>query len=65
MRHHKLEGSSSLLTPEFVGSQDCFLIVTDHSNVDYRALAKNAVLIVDTRNAMNGISAPTCRIVKA
>jgi UDP-N-acetyl-D-glucosamine dehydrogenase len=65
MRHHTIKGASAALTPEFVGKQDCFLIVTDHSNVDYRALARNAVLIVDTRNAMKGISAPTCRVVKA
>lgn len=64
MRHHSIHLSSSLLTPEFAAGQDCFLIVTDHSNVDYRALARNARLIVDTRNAMAGIEVSGCRVVK-
>ena len=38
-------------------SADCVVIVTDHSTFDYPALAKNARLIVDTRNALKGIAA--------
>lgn len=33
---------------------DCVVIVTDHSNVDYRSLVDRAKLIVDTRNALKG-----------
>jgi UDP-N-acetyl-D-glucosamine dehydrogenase len=40
--------------PEF----DCVVIVTDHSQYDYRAIVKEAKLVVDTRNATKGISAP-------
>ena len=29
---------------------DCVIIVTDHSNIDYNLIKKNAKLIVDTRN---------------
>lgn len=29
---------------------DCVVIITDHSDVDYRSMAKHARLIVDTRN---------------
>jgi UDP-N-acetyl-D-glucosamine dehydrogenase len=65
MRHHTIQLDSSPLTEEFAAGQDCFLIVTDHSNVDYRWLARHARLIVDTRNAMTGIHSPTCRIEKA
>ena len=64
MRHHKIRGNSAELTPEFVAGQDCFLIVTDHSNVDYRWLGRNAKLVVDTRNAMNGLASPGCRVAK-
>jgi UDP-N-acetyl-D-glucosamine dehydrogenase len=64
MRHHSIRLGSSLLTEEFAATQDCFLIVTDHSNVDYRWLARHANLVVDTRNAMAGIGGP-CRVVKA
>lgn len=31
---------------------DCVVIVTDHSNIDYKFVAKNSKLIVDTRNAL-------------
>ena len=40
---------------ETLKSSDCVVIVTDHSNVDYRFLAKNARLIVDTRNTLKDI----------
>jgi UDP-N-acetyl-D-glucosamine dehydrogenase len=36
-------------------SFDCVVIVTDHSNVDYRFIAKNSKLIIDTRNALKGV----------
>ncbi len=39
--------------PEF----DCVVIVTDHSQYDYPAIAAKAKLVVDTRNAMRGIEA--------
>jgi UDP-N-acetyl-D-glucosamine dehydrogenase len=35
---------------------DCVLIVTDHSAFDYAGLLERARLIVDTRNAMKGLS---------
>lgn len=34
---------------------DCVVIVTDHSDVDYKFVAKNSRLIVDTRNVLKGI----------
>ncbi|MGC8814136.1 nucleotide sugar dehydrogenase [Dictyoglomus sp.] len=41
-----------------VKNADCVLIVTDHDNIDYEMIYKNAKLIVDTRNALRkrGIS---------
>jgi len=65
MRHHTIHLDSSALTPEFMAGQDCFLIVTDHSSVDYRGLARHARLVVDTRNVMAGIEVAGCRVVKA
>jgi len=35
-----------------VKNTDCVLIVTDHDNIDYEMIYKNAKLIVDTRNAL-------------
>jgi UDP-N-acetyl-D-glucosamine dehydrogenase len=40
------------LTPQSVAAADCVMVVTDHSDVDYRMIARNARLVVDTRNAM-------------
>jgi nucleotide sugar dehydrogenase len=43
---------SSELSAEKVKNADCVLIVTDHDNVDYNLIYKNAKRIVDTRNAL-------------
>jgi UDP-N-acetyl-D-glucosamine dehydrogenase len=34
---------------------DCVVIITDHSDFDYKALLESSKLIVDTRNAMKGV----------
>jgi UDP-N-acetyl-D-glucosamine dehydrogenase len=52
--------------PETFGENfDAALIVTDHDDVDYRALTRTLDLIVDTRNAMNGVAGGSGIIVKA
>jgi UDP-N-acetyl-D-glucosamine dehydrogenase len=43
---------------------DCVLIVTDHSSFDWREIAAEARLIVDTRNVMAGVGANGARVVK-
>ena len=42
------------LTDEELGAADCLVIVTDHSDIDYKHVCSVAPLIVDTRNALNG-----------
>jgi UDP-N-acetyl-D-glucosamine dehydrogenase len=37
---------------------DCVLIVTDHSVYDYKDIVKRSRLVVDSRNATQGITAP-------
>jgi len=37
---------------------DCIVIVTDHSDYDYRQIVGEAQLVVDTRNATKGIDSP-------
>jgi len=39
-----------------VGTADCTAIVTDHCTFDYPQIADQAKLIVDTRNALKGIT---------
>lgn len=37
---------------------DCVVIVTNHTDFDYKKLVEEAALIVDTRNALKGIQSP-------
>jgi UDP-N-acetyl-D-glucosamine dehydrogenase len=39
-----------------LGQYDCVVIVTDHSDYDYRDIVQQAKLVVDTRNATRGIA---------
>jgi UDP-N-acetyl-D-glucosamine dehydrogenase len=57
--------SSQPLTKDFLNDQDCVVIVTDHSTVDYSFVVEHSRLIVDTRNATAGLSDPQCQIFKA
>ncbi len=54
-RKYALNMASTELTkiPEF----DCVVIVTDHSQYDYRSIVSQAQLVVDTRNATRNIEA--------
>jgi UDP-N-acetyl-D-glucosamine dehydrogenase len=47
---------------ESIGQYDCVVILTDHSDYDYRSIVNEAQLVVDTRNATAGIS--STRIVR-
>jgi UDP-N-acetyl-D-glucosamine dehydrogenase len=38
-----------------LGQYDCVLIVTDHTDYDYKKIVQEAQLVVDTRNATKGI----------
>lgn len=53
------------LTADYLKSQDCVVIATDHSAYDYEFIARHAPLIVDTRNAMADVSLNRDRIRKA
>ena len=48
-----------------IGSYDAVLVVTDHDEVDYAALAKHAKLIVDTRNACRRAGVTSANVVPA
>ena len=63
--HPHLAGQESVaLSPDALGKYDAVVILTDHSGVDYEMLGAHARLIVDTRNAMNGLALKG-RLVKA
>lgn len=52
-RHYDLEMHSTEL--DKMGSFDCVVIVTDHSDYDYAAIVRDSQLVVDTRNATKGL----------
>jgi UDP-N-acetyl-D-glucosamine dehydrogenase len=45
---------STALTDDELSAADCVVIVTDHSQINYRRVTELAPLIVDTRNALGG-----------
>jgi UDP-N-acetyl-D-glucosamine dehydrogenase len=64
--HAPLAGRPSVKwDPAVIASHDVALIVTDHDDVDYRALCDNAKLVVDTRNACSRAGIVRDNIVKA
>jgi UDP-N-acetyl-D-glucosamine dehydrogenase len=64
--HPQWAGTKSITwDAKTIKQQDLVLIATQHSNVDYKALAKWATCIVDTRNAMTGIPTRKGQLIKA
>lgn len=58
--HAELTGRKSVgVSAESLAGFDAVLIATDHDEVDYRSIAANSKLVVDTRNACarNGVTA--------
>jgi UDP-N-acetyl-D-glucosamine dehydrogenase len=49
LRNYSFSGESTLLNKETLRDQDCVVICTDHTDVDYGLLLANCSLIVDTR----------------
>src|SRR6201996_816340 len=52
-RHYNLNMTCTPLTQ--LGDYDCVLIMTDHTDYDYKDIVKQAQLVVDSRNATKGI----------
>jgi len=66
MRHWPhLSMTSSALTPEYLATQDCVLIATDHSAYDYGFIVAKSRLVIDTRNATKAVTAGREKIVRA
>lgn len=64
-RSFAFEMSSIDLTPGNVSQCDAVVVVTDHDNVDYRLIADNALMVIDTRNMMARQGLTGKNIVKA
>jgi UDP-N-acetyl-D-glucosamine dehydrogenase len=66
MRHFDVPRlASEDLSSEWLASQDCILVATDHSSYDWEYINKFARLVVDTRNAMRNVKTGREKIRKA
>ena len=62
----KLNDKKSVeLSSKNIKLQDALVITTDHTNVDYELIGKQAKLVIDTRNVMTKINNPNARILRA
>lgn len=61
---HGLRSQSVKLSPELVKEQDLVIILTDHSDVDYKMVVKNAKVIFDTRNITGKLGLKSVNIFK-
>lgn len=52
------------LTADLVRRQDAVVVLTDHREFDYRLVVDHADLVIDSRNATRGLTAPQGRIVR-
>ncbi|MCX7418766.1 MAG: nucleotide sugar dehydrogenase [Planctomycetia bacterium] len=66
MRHHDVpDMDSSPLTSEYLASQDCVLIATDHSVYDSDFIVQHSKMVLDTRNATKSVKVGREKIRKA
>lgn len=56
LSHEGFDLQSVPLTNGRLQTADCVVIVTDHAGVDWLTIAEKATLLVDTRNALKGIT---------
>jgi UDP-N-acetyl-D-glucosamine dehydrogenase len=57
--------TSQELTAEYLRSQDCVLIATDHSAYDYDFIVEHSQFVLDTRNATKNVTRGREKIRKA
>ena len=65
MRKYSFSLHSTELTPENLAAMDCILLATDHSAYDYQFILDHADLVVDSRNAFNGLKGAAEKVVQA
>ncbi len=65
MRKYDLQMKSVELSEQSLAGYDCVLIATNHAAYDWQFISNHAKLIVDTRNAMKGVSGERGHIVGA
>jgi len=56
--------NSTELSSDVIAQQDCVIILTDHSDYDFKTVVAGARLVIDTRNATKDLNAFTDNIIK-
>jgi UDP-N-acetyl-D-glucosamine dehydrogenase len=64
-RHPHPHMESQALTPQYLASRDCVLIVTDHSAYEWPWIVEHSSLVVDTRNATRDVTRHKERFIRA
>lgn len=64
-KYPHLKQESRPLTAQTLAEADCVVVVTDHSAYDWPWIVEHARLVVDTRNATQGVAVEPGRVVKA
>ncbi len=57
--------TSQPLTADYLRSQDCVIVLTDHSAYDWNWILEHRRLVVDTRNATRQATNAAGRVVRA
>jgi UDP-N-acetyl-D-glucosamine dehydrogenase len=55
---------STDLSSEIIAKQDCVIILTDHSDYDFKQITATAQLVIDTRNATKDLHVSRDNIIK-
>ncbi|MBU0571705.1 MAG: nucleotide sugar dehydrogenase [Candidatus Omnitrophica bacterium] len=61
---HGIKARSRKITPALLKKQDLVIVVTDHSDIDYSVIAKNAKVVFDTRDIFEKKKIKSENIVK-
>jgi UDP-N-acetyl-D-glucosamine dehydrogenase len=65
VRKYSFSMDSIELSSETLTAVDCVLLATDHSAYDYSFILEHSDLIIDTRNAFNGLQGAAEKVVQA
>ena len=65
VRNYSFSLTSTPLTEETLAAMDCVLIATNHSAYDYQFILDHSDLVVDTRNACNGLRGAAEKVIQA
>ena len=65
MRNYAIDMRSVAMDASVLKAADCVIIVTDHQVIDWAMIGEHTGLVVDTRNAMDGLEGIKARVVKA